>query len=60
MFYKITVLKNFAIVTVIKLEMKNWASADRFLTHFMPLISFDTPENMFSGGIKRDQWHETG
>ena len=42
MFFKITVLKNIAIVTVIKLEMKNWASADRFLTHFMPLISFDT------------------
>ena len=35
------------------------------LTHFMPLISFDTPwkhQNtsgflIFSGGIKRDQWH---
>ena len=27
-----------------------------FLTHFMPPISFDT----FSGGIKRDQWHEMG
>ena len=38
-----------------------------YLTHLMPLISFDTPENtrrsyflMFSGGIKRDQWHEMG
>ena len=39
------------------------------LTHFMPLISSDTPpENirkpevflMFSGDIKRDQWHEMG
>ena len=38
------------------------------LTHFMPLISFDTPCKhqkasaflMFSGGIKRDQWHEMG
>ena len=38
------------------------------LTHFMPLISFDTPWKhqkirgfmMFSGGIKRDQWHEMG
>ena len=36
------------------------------LTHFMPLISFHTPWKhqktrgflMFSGGIKRDQWHE--
>ena len=34
----------------------------------MPLISFDTPWKhqktrgfmMFSGGIKRDQWHEMG
>ena len=25
MFFEITVLKNFAIVTVTKLEMKNWA-----------------------------------
>ena len=32
----------------------------------MPLVSFDTPRKhnktkaflMFSGGIKRDQWHE--
>ena len=38
------------------------------LNHFMPLISFDTPWKhqktrgfpMFSGGIKRDQWHEMG
>ena len=38
----------------------------RELTHFMLLISFDTPWKhqktkdflMFSGGIKRDQWHE--
>ena len=38
------------------------------LTHFMPLISFDTPWKrpktsgflIFLGGIKRDQWHETG
>ena len=36
------------------------------LTHFMPLISFDSPWKhhknrgflMSSGGIKRDQWHE--
>ena len=36
------------------------------LTHFMPLMSFDTPGKhkkargflMFSGGIKRDQWHQ--
>ena len=39
-----------------------------FLTHFMPPISFDTPWKhqktrgflVFSGGIKRDQWHEMG
>ena len=38
------------------------------LTHFMPLISFDTLWKhqktrgflMFSEGIKRDQWHEMG
>ena len=38
------------------------------LTHFMPLISFDTPWKhqktrgflILSGGIKRDQWHEMG
>ena len=38
------------------------------LIHFMPLISFDTPWKhqktsgflMFSGGMKRDQWHEMG
>ena len=37
------------------------------LTHFMPLISFDTIWKqktrgflMFSGGIKRDQCHEMG
>ena len=38
------------------------------LTHFMPLISFDTPRKyqktsgflMFSWGIERDQWHEMG
>ena len=38
------------------------------LTHFMPLISFDTPWKhqktsglqTFSGGIKTDQWHEMG
>ena len=38
------------------------------LTHFMPLISSDTPRKhqktrgflMFSGDIKRDQWHEMG
>ena len=37
-----------------------------YLTHFTPLISFDTPRKhqktsgslMFSGDIKRDQWHE--
>ena len=32
------------------------------LTHFMSLISFDTPRTsgflMFSGGIERDQWHK--
>ena len=33
------------------------------ITHFMPLSSFYTPWNHqkttgFSGGIKRDQWHE--
>ena len=38
---------------------------DDGLTRFMPLISFDTPENikkgfLFSGGMKRDQWHEMG
>ena len=40
----------------------------KYLTHFVPLISFDTPWKhqktrsflMFSGGIKRDQWHEIG
>ena len=40
----------------------------RWLTHFMPLISLDTPWKhqkssgflMFSGCIKRDQWHEMG
>ena len=39
-----------------------------WLTHFMPLISLDIPSKqqktsgflMFAGGIKRDQWHETG
>ena len=39
-----------------------------FLTHFMPLISFDTPRKhqntrgflMFSWGIERDQWYEMG
>ena len=38
------------------------------LTHLMRVISFDTPWKpqktrgflMFSGGIKRDQWHEMG
>ena len=38
------------------------------LTHFMPLISFDTPRKhqktrgflLFSGVIERDQWHEMG
>ena len=38
------------------------------ISHFMPLTSFDTPWKhqktsgflMFSGGIKRDQWHEMG
>ena len=38
------------------------------LNHVMPLVSFDTPENIrkpkvflcFSGDIKRDQWHEMG
>ena len=38
------------------------------LTHFMPLVSFDTPWKhqrtkgflMFSGGIEKDQWHEMG
>ena len=38
------------------------------LTHFMPLVSFDTPWKhqktsdffMFSGGVERDKWHETG
>ena len=31
------------------------------LTHFMPLVSFYTPENRFSDifkGIERDNWHE--
>ena len=38
------------------------------LTHFMSLVSFDTPWkhqknkdfHMFSEGIERDQWHEMG
>ena len=37
----------------------------RPLTRFMPLISFDTPENIrkplvlcFNGDIERDHWHE--
>ena len=38
------------------------------LTHFMSLVSFDTPGKcqktkgfvIFSGGIERDQWHEMG
>ena len=38
------------------------------LTHFMPLVSFDTPWKhqktegflMFSGAIEWDQWHEMG
>ena len=38
------------------------------LTHFMPLVSFDTVckhqetsgFQLFSGGIERDQWHEMG
>ena len=29
------------------------------LTHFMLMVSFNTPENI-SGGIERDQWHEIG
>ena len=57
--------------TIIK-EQKNLFSQMLFLlwisTHFMPLISFDTPCKdqkisgllMFLGGIKRDQWHEIG
>ena len=40
----------------------------RALTHFMPLVYFDTPWKhqktsgfqMFLGDIKRDQWHEMG
>ena len=35
------------------------------LTHFMPVVSYDTPRKqktsgflMFSGSIERDQWHE--
>ena len=39
-----------------------------YLTHFMSLISFQTPWKhqktrsflLFSGGIKSDQWHEMG
>ena len=39
-----------------------------FLTRFMPLISFDTPWKdqktrgflIFTGGTKRNQWHEIG
>ena len=38
------------------------------LTHFMPLFSFYTPENIrkpevlgcFLAGIERDQWHKIG
>ena len=43
-------------------------SSTNTLTHFVPLISFDTPRKhqktsgflMFSEGIKKDQWHESG
>ena len=45
--------------------LKSWSKI--ILTHFMPLVSFDTPENikkpgflMFSAGIERNQWHEMG
>ena len=57
-------------------DMRNLANFDLTLenlkictlTHFIPLISFDTPWKhqktrgfrMFSGAIKRDQWHEMG
>ena len=48
-----------------------WSTPDRLskfqtLTHFMPVISFDTlwkhekTRGMFWGGIKRDQLHEMG
>ena len=37
------------------------------LTHFMPMVSFDTPRKykktfgfLFSGGVDRGQWHEMG
>ena len=46
-----------------RIELHEWK-----LTHFMPLISFDTLWKhqktsgflMFSAGIKRDQWYEMG
>ena len=46
-----------------------WLSIEYFtLTHFMPLVSFDTPSKhektkgflMLSGGIEKYQWHEMG
>ena len=56
--------KNLWITNQVELQWGTLLS----LTHFMPLISFDTPWKhqktrgflMFSVGIKRDQWHEMG
>ena len=51
-----------------QLQKNPMTDSKTLLTHFMPLISFDTPWKyqktkgfmMFSGGIKRDPWHEMG
>ena len=68
---------NYNKIKVLKFE-KSWdkllgknslyRQSGKRLTHFMPLISFDTPWKhqktrgfrMFSGGIKSDQWNERG
>ena len=50
-----------------KVQIVTW-ELEGMLTHFVPLISFDTLWKhqktsgflMFSRGIKRDQWHEMG
>ena len=65
----------YKFLNVFRIRKANWIFEELsnlylivFLTHFMPLISFDTPWKhqktrgflMFSGGLKRVQWHEMG
>ena len=50
------------------INQNEWVGCISFLTYFMPLVSFYTPQKhqktsgflMFLEGIERDQWHETG